>query len=262
MDYSESRQYHTGDDIRNIDWRVTARTGHTHTKVYIEERERPVYLVVSFSSSLYFGTRDTFKSVLAARAAALLAWTAVLGGDRLGGVLIADNEIIDLKPKAGRKGALSMISALSHATEVKAESDQGNQLNRALQHLKTAVHPGSMVFVFSDFYQTNLTTERLLKTVRRHNDVALFNLLDPIEISVPAPGLYAISSPGDTDESGILDIRSKKRRKHYQSICQQRKHRLENLSRACGIPVIELTNGEDLLKTMSATFGRPGRTRQ
>ena len=153
MDYAESRQYQPGDDVRNIDWRVTARTGDVHTKMYIEERERPVFIMVDFSPSLFFGTRGTFKSVLAAEAASLIAWTAIQNGDRVGAVMMANQKIIDLKPRSGRKGALAIIDALCKATQTDPDFVNPSILDNALKHLNAVIHPGSLVFLFSDFYK-------------------------------------------------------------------------------------------------------------
>ncbi len=258
MDYSESRYYQPGDDVRTIDWRVTARTGQTHTKVYIEERERPVFIVAHFSQSLFFGTRESFKSVLAARAAALLSWTAVLGGDRLGGILIVNNRPINLKPESGRRGAMAMIRNLSGATATPPESDEAGILNKALEHLNTAVHPGSLVFLFGDFYQCDNTTERLLSLICQHNNMALFNLLDPVEVSMPPPGRYAISDFDGRQGPRIINTGHQAVRDRYREICRLRRNRLKQLSWSCRVPVIDLVTGHDLIQTLSSTFGRQG----
>jgi len=257
MEYSESRHYQSGDDVRNFDWRVTARTGQPHTKVFIEERERPVYIVVDFSPTLYFGTRSTYKSVLAARAASMLAWTAIHSGDRLGGVLMAHGGITDLKPKSGRKGALAMISALSRAT-IPGEhiTSVNSTLNRALQHLNRVVHPGSLVFLFSDFYEIDSNTESLLLSVRQHNDVAIWNLIDPMELNPPPKGRYAITGHTLPGRTATIDTGLQSTREHYRSIFENRNHKLLSLSEATGIPVIDLVNGDDLTSVMSRSFGK------
>jgi uncharacterized protein (DUF58 family) len=257
MEYSESRHYQSGDDVRNFDWRVTARTGIPHTKVFIEERERPVYIVVDFSPTLFFGTRKTYKSVLAAQAASLLAWTAVHSGDRLGGVLRAHGRITDLKPKSGRKGALALVSALSSAT-LPGETIYQDKLtlNHALQHLSMVVHPGSLVFLFSDFYDIDKNTERLLSSIHQHNDVAIWNLVDPVEINPPPAGRYAITENSMTGRVTTIDTANQSTRRYYRSIFQERTGKLQNLSRSTGIPVIDLVNGDDLVTVMSRSFGK------
>ena len=168
MDYAESRHYEPGDDVRSIDWRVTARTGKTHTKLFTEERERPVFLLLDFSSGMYFGTRETLKTVLAARVASLITWTASLNGDRVGGVLVNDAGLRDLKPRSGRRGALMMINALAAATAEIPIDWKTSLLNTGLEHLSAVVHPGSLIFVFSDFYGVNKTSHRLVSTLSQH----------------------------------------------------------------------------------------------
>jgi uncharacterized protein (DUF58 family) len=256
MDYSESRQYQPGDDVRNIDWRVTARTGKTHTKVYIEERERPVFIMVDFSPSMYFGTRETYKSVLAAQAAALLAWTTVQHGDRVGGVLMANSQVIDLKPKAGRRGALSIINALANATREEINYNHPPQLNRALEHLSAVVHPGSLVFLFSDFYQIDDVTRKFLSRIRQHNDVVACHLLDPIEITPPQAGQYAITDGSSQGKIAVINTASLTSREKYRKYFLDHEESLMQLSSSLGIPVFNLVNGENLVQVMSRVFGR------
>ncbi|HMB58413.1 MAG TPA: DUF58 domain-containing protein, partial [Xanthomonadales bacterium] len=112
VDFVESRNYQPGDDIRNMDWRVTARTGRAHTKVFQEERERPVLIVLDASPSLYFGTRERLKSVAAGQLAASVAWSAVRRGDRIGGFLFAPGKHRELRPAGGRRGPMRVIQSV------------------------------------------------------------------------------------------------------------------------------------------------------
>lgn len=112
MNFSEVRQYQAGDDIRSIDWRVTARTGKAHTKLFEEEREQPVILLIDLSSQMRFGSSLLLKSVQAAHMASLIGWLTVQAGDRLGSVISTGNEIVDVKPMARAKGVLSVIEAI------------------------------------------------------------------------------------------------------------------------------------------------------
>lgn len=256
MDYSESRQYQPGDDVRNIDWRVTARTGQTHTKVYIEERERPVFIMVDFSSSLYFGTKDSYKSVLASRAASLLAWTAVQHGDRVGGVLLTNNQIVDIKPKSSRRGALAIISALAKASQADIDFDGPSQLNRALQHLSAVAHPGSLVFLFSDFYHIDQHTKKYLSRIRQHNDVVAAQLLDPIELEPPAAGHYAITDTTQSGNLSVINTSNQLTQKKYQQFFSDHQNKFNQMASSLGIPVFNLVNGENLMDVMSRVFGK------
>ena len=112
MEYHESRPYQPGDDIRAIDWRVTARSGRTHTKVYREERERPVLLWLDLTRSMFFGTQTCFKSVLASKLAALLAWSSVQHGDRLGYLFFSEQQHVEIRPARGKHTALQFIQQL------------------------------------------------------------------------------------------------------------------------------------------------------
>ena len=256
MDYCESRRYQPGDDVRSIDWRVTARTGQTHTKIYIEERERPIFIMVDFSASLYFGTRDTFKSVLAARAAALLAWAAVLQGDRVGGVLVSRDKVVDLKPKASRRGALAMINALSEISQTHPGFDSTPQLTNALRHLNAVVHPGSLVIILSDFLHIDQNTERLLSKIHQHNDVVLCQLLDPVEIAPLRAGRYAMTDRSDSGQTALIETETQKGREKYLEHFKTRQNKLASIAQNLKVPLLNLINGEDLISTLSSGFSQ------
>ena len=115
MEYDESRLYQPGDDIRNIDWRVTARTGKPHTKLFREERERPVHVWVDLRAPMFFATRGKYKAVRAAELASLFAWTACQQGDRIGGIVFSDNSHHELKPQRGKSAVLRLIKFMVEA---------------------------------------------------------------------------------------------------------------------------------------------------
>jgi len=257
MEFAESRQYQPGDDRRHIDWRVTARTGITHTKLFIEEKERPVFIVIDYSASLYFGTRDTFKSVLAAKAATLLAWTAMQQGDRVGAVLMNSGRVIDLKPKSGRSGVLALINALSHMCEDSALDPNASLLNACLNQLCTVVHPGSLIFLFSDFYQIDGLTKKLLAQAREHNDIVACRLLDPLELKAPIAGRYSVT---DGDGQAVLNTHSRKVTSRYDALFRHRQHRLESLASSLKIPVMRFVNGQDFQQVVIDAFGAGKRT--
>lgn len=256
MDYAESRHYQPGDDVRSIDWRLNARTGKTYTKLFIEERERPIFMLVDFSPSLYFGTKTCFKSVNAARAAALLGWAAVQNGDRLGAVVVYQGKPIDLKPKSGRSGALSLANLLSKATENRPNFSDKNTFNDALRHLNTVIHPGSLVFLFSDFYNIDKTSERLISKIRRHNDVIACQLIDPLELSPPGNGRYAITNEPGANSVVTLDTTNKNSRDKYENLYLQRKQRINDIFSDTRIPIIELINGENTIETVQSLFSK------
>ena len=153
MEFDEARIYQPGDDIRNIDWRVTARTGRVHTKMFREERERPVFLWVDLRTPMFFATRGAYKSVIAARAAGLVAWSAQQRGDRVGGLVFSDSEHHEVRPQRGKPAVLHLINRLAgHPawTDPAATVDPRAGLDAALR-MRRLARPGSLVFLISDF---------------------------------------------------------------------------------------------------------------
>lgn len=204
VDFVESRNYQPGDDIRNMDWRVTARTGRAHTKVFQEERERPVLVVLDASSSLFFGTRRRLKSVAAGHLAASIAWTAVKRGDRVGGFFFAGDQHLELRPAGGRRGAMRMVQGLVEWLDPAraAQGDTGSEpMSVALQRVRHAVRPGSLVVIISDYFHLDEDSHRHLSRLRQHNDVVGCQILDPSEEDLP-PGRYPIT---DGQQMSLLD---------------------------------------------------------
>lgn len=238
MDFDEVRAYQPGDDVRNIDWRVTARTGHPHTKLYREERERPVLLMVDLGASMRFGTRVAFKSVLAARAAALLAWSAVGHGDRIGGVIFAGNEHTEVRPVGRNHGVLRIVRALCalHAQDAQPEKHR-EQLGRALTRLAQITRPGSLVFLLSDFMDLDPGAETILIRLKQHNDLVLGLVYDRLEAEAPLPGRYRIS---DGQRHSTLDTRDQRLVHAYSEPFRQRRQHLETLCRQHGIHFLTL----------------------
>ena len=192
MTFAESRPYQPGDDVRQIDWRVTARTGHTHTKVFEEEKERPVFLIMDFNHTMFFGSRHAFKHVVAAEAAALIGWACVARGDHIGSLLITPRSHEELKPSGGRRGLMRLFHALLKAQEHRHEEEEVS-LNDAFGRVIKVARPGSLMVVFSDFYHLSEETEQQLVKLRQHNDVVLCQVMDPLETQAPPPGVYPIS---------------------------------------------------------------------
>jgi uncharacterized protein (DUF58 family) len=215
VDFLESRNYQPGDDIRNMDWRVTARTGRAHTKVFQEERERPVLVVMDASPSLYFGTRRRLKSVAAGQMAAAIAWSAVRRGDRIGGFLFAPGRHRELRPAGGRRGAMRMIQGLVDWLQPEETPEQTqDSLSGALERVRHAVRPGSLVIIISDFFSLDEDSNRHLSRLRQHNDVIGCQVLDVAEHLLPA-GRYPIT---DGENASILDMGQTASRRRYQDM--------------------------------------------
>ncbi len=187
MSFAEARNYQAGDEIRHMAWRMTARTGKPHVKLYHEERERPVMVVADFNASMYFGTRCAFKSYIAAQLAALIAWTALSHHDRIGGLLFTDHKHYELMPKAGKAGIVSMLSMLSQLTHQETASLSGIcTLNSMLMRLRRVVKPGTLVVIISDFYHVDEDTKAQFMRLAQHHDVVAYHVCDPFECA-PEP---------------------------------------------------------------------------
>ncbi len=261
MDYQESRVYQAGDDIRSMDWRVTARAGKPHTKLYQEERERPVVLLVDFSSSLFFGSVKVLKSVVAAQVAALLGWATVKKGDRLGALLI-NGKHRELPPKMGKRGVLNLIRelvAFSDPNQGLAARADSHHLLEELQRLRRITRPGSLIFMISDFYAITAENrdefQRHLLRLRQHNDLVAIHIMDPLEQSAPPPGRYAVT---DGQRDGILDTRSKKVQAHYQNWFQQHHARIRELMQKNRIPLLTVSTADDVPGRLQRYFSTNG----
>ena len=199
MEFDETRLYTPGDDTRHIDWRVTARTGKTHTKLFREERERPVFLSVDARAPMFFATRGVFKYVQAAHLAALTAWSAQGHGDRIGGQVFTESGGVELKPEHGRRAVLHLFQKLVEAAPSSGQNANSG-LDQALARLVQHARPGSLVFVFSDFRGLGTSGEFSLLRLRRHCDVTLVFLYDPLEGQLPTSGRYRFAH-GDRELS-------------------------------------------------------------
>lgn len=191
MEFDEVRHYQPGDDIRSIDWRVTARTGKAHTKLYREEKEKPVFIWVDLPLTQLFGSQFVFKSVQACHLAAALAWQAQHRGDRIGGIVGNGWLHKELKPVARQKGVLRLCHALLevHDNSLSHWRQQHqaphNSLEENLKRLRQLVKPGSSLYVISDFHQATTKVLDGLKVLSRHNSLQCFNLYDPMEFELP-----------------------------------------------------------------------------
>lgn len=199
MEFAEVRQYQAGDDIRTIDWRVTARRQEPHTKLYQEERERPVLIVCDFAPSLFFASGGAYKSVRAAETAALLSWQALLAGNRVGGVLVSGEAVSVLRPARRRGAVLSFLKRLTEFHEVlrqsmlhSDEAPKPSRFNDALTEARRIVRTGSRVIVISDFLGLDSTGVTLLGQLAAHNDVDAVRICDPLERELPARGEFAV----------------------------------------------------------------------
>ncbi len=185
MEFDEARHYQPGDDIRAIDWRVTARTGKTHTKLFREEKERPVFIVVDFSRSMRFGTQLLFKSVQAGHLASLIAWAAAKRGDRIGGLIFNEDKHREFKPMTRQKAVLSLLSGLRDLHQEAHSGENPHALDDACARARRLARPGSIVLILSDFQHFTDTTKRHLSRLSRHCELVAYRITDSFEHALP-----------------------------------------------------------------------------
>ncbi len=252
MEFSESRPYQPGDDVRNIDWHVTARTGRTHTKMFREERERPVFVFADFRPSMFFATRGRYKAVAAAHMASLIGWGAAHKGDRFGGVIFSDSEHHELKPQRGRAAVLRFINQMvSHpawgaSVAPAAGADTGS---RALVRLRRVVRPGSLVFLLSDFRWLDERTRLQLARLAQHNEIVLTFIFDPLERTLPPPGRYRVS---DGAAELLLDTFDRHHADDYARRFAERDATLTLLARQHGMHLVRYCTEQDPAEALRA----------
>ena len=244
MDFEEVREYQEGDEIRNMDWRVTARTGVPHLKVFREERERAVVLAVDVGAHMQFGTRGTFKNIQAARAAALLGWAASANQDRVGGLLFGDNDrgIALLRPSRGRHGLWRLLRLLTD--EADAHRTAPHALQEALEKLVTSAPTGALIFVIADLNRDVGALEVPLGRLSQRHEVVLLPVDDPADNSLPAMGRVQFRSLDG--EAVTIDTDSRSGREAYRERWFLRRDALGHAARRLGIPVIPLPTNEDV----------------
>lgn len=255
MEYDESRLYQPGDDVRHLDWRVTARTGKPHTKLFREERERPVFLWVDCRAPMFFATRGRFKSVAAAQIAALLAWSAVHDGDRIGSVLFTEGTHREIKPQRGKTGALRLFRELAGAGGA-ADGGNGGSPAGALLRLSHIARPGSLIFFISDFRNFDERAETRLAQLAAHSETVLVFVCDALEERLPPPGQYRV---GDGARDFHLDAGDAQFAADYAARFQRRAARLRALARKLGVGFLQCRTSDDPLAVLQRHFGTRAR---
>ncbi len=245
MEFDEARVYQAGDDIRSIDWRVTARSDKTHTKIYREERERPVFISVDMSPTMAFATRGVFKSVQAAKLAALLAWKAHANGDRIGGQIFNHQHCQEIKPKGGKHAVLHFLNALVKPNHT--QSDNTISLERVLTRLNQHTHPGSLVYLISDFRNLNESAERHLIKLGKHCEIILIHIYDPLESKLPSKGRFRFT---DKLKDIIIDSTDKQRLEQYQQRFLQQQSHLQKISKKWRMNFLQCSTVDDPLEVL------------
>ncbi|WNC73858.1 DUF58 domain-containing protein [Thalassotalea psychrophila] len=197
LNFEEMRQYHIGDDIRTMDWKVTIRTGKPHVKVYTEERERNVLLLVDQRQSMFFGSKGKMKSVIAAEIAALIAWKVIDSTDRVGGVIFNDNNAVSMGPKRSRNQVIQLMAEITRQNHLLKSGEVGKEHHLSLEHMLEQVtrivgHDALVIFI-TDGYGWNQKCSEYIKTLSQHNEIIFCHVSDPLEHQLATMSQMVIS---------------------------------------------------------------------
>lgn len=254
MEFDEVRHYQTGDDIRAIDWRVTARTGKTHTKLFREEIERPVLVATDLSNNMHFGSQLLFKSVQACHIAALVGWHAKSRGDRLGGIVFNQHSHVELKPRSRKEGVLHYLHALTsiHKTAHANEEQNDNSFEQNCARLRQLAKPGSLIYFITDAHQLNSTDQHQqnilshLSQISQHCELVICLVHDPMELSLPQSDLKMSVNLTDGYNRQTLTLGDKDTADKYQRQANASFKLKQYLLSKSGARVIEFSAGETL----------------
>lgn len=244
LEFDSVREYVPGDDIRNIDWRVTARTGSPHLKIFKQERERHVVLCVDMNAGMRFGTKKTFKSIQAARIASLLGWQGIAQQDRVSACLFGDvsGSMRSFNPQRTRKSLCNILKAL---TDVPEESNH-IPLEKALEKLNRNVHSGSLVYIISDFLSLSkhLDVDPHLNCLNKKCDVIFISVNDRADHTLPPVGVLGCLSAGE--KKIYINTNSSSGRESYTAQWKANREHLKEITSRFKIPTIYMTTESDI----------------
>jgi uncharacterized protein (DUF58 family) len=259
IDFEEVRRYQPGDDIRTIDWRVTARTDNAHTKIFQEERERPVLVVIDQRNSMFFGSSHCFKSVLAAQLASLFAWSALDNGERVGGLVFNDAGHREIRPRRSRKNVLALLSQVDSYNQLLPLDpiEQGPDFADMLANLRRIARPGSSLFIVSDFRgAANGHAQEHLYQLAQHTEITAVSCSDPLEQELPRAGRYAVTDGQERSELATTDRRL---RQAYQNSWEEREQALASHLQKLGIPLIRASTDQAPFGVLQTYYGESRR---
>jgi uncharacterized protein (DUF58 family) len=254
MEFDEVRPYSPGDDARTLDWRVTARTGKPYTKLFREERERPVMLWVDLCAPMFFATQGAYKAVRAAQAAALIGWCAAAQGDRVGALLVEESSHQEFEPKRGRVTLLHVLRALADRTAVPHSHDAEQRIevwSQSLLRLRRVAQPGSLVVLLSDFASLDKQGSAHIAQLARHSEVLWIQIDDPLEMELPGAGDYRVTDGRRFVSLSITDAM----RSRYRETYLQRQQEQKQFCRQYGIKLISLTTRDEPLAALQQRLG-------
>lgn len=251
IDFDEVRQYVPGDDIRSIDWNVTARTGVPHIKRFVEERELTVVLLVDVSGSNRFGSGESFKNDRAAEIAALLAFSAMKSNDKVGLILFSDRIESYTPPRKSKKHVLHII----HQVLASSSQSQGTDIEGALEYAVRVTNQRAVIFIISDFLSDSFS--RALRLARRRHDIVGVPIRDPREEQLESAGLIYVRDP-ETGKTLVLDTSSSKLRKTFAKRAQNRQRALKNIFLSANVDHLPIWTDRPYVDSLRYFFKKRG----
>lgn len=251
MDYAESRVYQPGDDVRRLDWRLTARSGKLHTKLFQEEREGRLLILLDTHASMHFGTRVRFKSVQAARAAAVAGWYATRAGERVGALAFGSCRRL-LKPQGGARGAVALCSALAQWDALADGYSNIEPLSEALARAGQ-LHGASRLLLISDGLSCDEAARARLREISRHAAIAVLAVGDALELAPAPPGRYPLEHE---DERRVVSLQGARERAQFQQALGAGQVRLAALAQGLGLRLRSIDTAADPLDAVVALLGR------
>jgi uncharacterized protein (DUF58 family) len=247
MEFAEVREYMIGDDIRNIDWNVSARMGHPFVKVFDEERELTVMLMVDVSSSGNFGTSNQMKGEIAAELCALLAFSAIKNNDKVGLLIFSDKIEKFIPPRKGKQHVLRVIREILYFKPEDSQTD----LNVALEYLSRVIRRRSIVFLISDFLAENY--EKALQVANKKHDVIAVDIIDPREVELPNVGFIELED-AETGETVLVDTTSSGVRSNFFSRAQAGRSGREKFFKSIGVDNINIHTDQSYVEPITRFF--------
>jgi len=253
IEFSEVREYQPEDDVRDIDWNVTARMGEPFIKKYTEERELTVMLLVDFSSSGLFGSSDKSKKNIAVEMAALLAFSAIRNNDKVGLLIFTDDIELYLPPRSGRSYGLRLVRELIATTP----KNRGTNIKKSIEFLMTVLHKKSVIFLLSDLID-NQNFEKVLQIANKRHDLIAIRILDNLEIDFPKTG-NLILEDSETSAFSFFSGRKKKSLKTFKNLSEIMHNKVCEICKKAKVDMIDIRCNEDYILPLMKFFNKRGK---
>jgi uncharacterized protein (DUF58 family) len=255
VDFEEVRLYAPGDDVRSIDWRVTARSGDPHTKLFQEDREQPIVLLVDLRSPMWFGSKNCFKTVLASHIASVLAWAGLDAGERVGGIAMTNSGLVEIKPQRSKRSVLRLLRLMESAPSPSASPDEDapDTWSVALTQLKSLSRPGARLMLISDFTDllSETTVEKTFRDIVSHRQVVCFKITDPLDAELPPSGRYALT---DGSKQIKIDTSMQRLRSAYKDDFEKSQAAVVDYLRRYQIPLVSVDTSENPNELLQRVF--------